>query len=74
MQRVNAGLAMRIQISETTFKILRKTGNYIMQERTDIQFMINRMPIKTYWVFGKAGIDLDLPNPDDWPIIGHKKG
>lgn len=65
---------MRIQISDSTYKILKKTGNYIMEERTDIEFEIEKARIRTYWVFGKRGLDLKLPDPDDWPIIGHKKG
>jgi class 3 adenylate cyclase len=70
----SGGSPMRIQISDSTYKILKKTGNYIMEERTDIEFEIEKARIRTYWVFGKRGLDLKLPDPDDWPIIGHKKG
>jgi len=72
-QMESGGSPMRIQISDTTFQILRKTGNYICQER-DHPTEFGKGWIKTYWVFGKEGFDLPLPNPDDYPVIAHKKG
>lgn len=65
---------MRIQISDTTYQILRKTGLYQIQERDHPTEYAKDQWIKTYWVFGKEGFDFPLPNPEDWPVIAHKKG
>lgn len=60
---------MRIQVSETTYKLLRKSGQYDLIEREN-----HGHGDKTYWLYGKKGFELELPNLEDWPVISHTKG
>ncbi|KAJ3221671.1 hypothetical protein HK099_003262 [Clydaea vesicula] len=65
---------MRIQISEPTYQILKKTGDYIMEERDELVQMGKGITMKTYWLSGKKELDIPLPKLEDWPVIGHQKG
>ncbi|KAJ3199143.1 Retinal guanylyl cyclase 2 [Clydaea vesicula] len=63
----SSGSAMRIQVSEPTYELLRKTGQYNFEIR-------GKIPVKgkghmtTYWLTGKTGFISPLPKLEDFPL------
>ena len=55
-------LAMRIQVSDSTYQILQKLGGYKCEFRHEYELKGKGM-IKTYWLNGKDGYDKVMP---DW--------
>jgi len=67
----STGSAMRIQISEATFKILKNAGGYQIEKRIG-EVSVKNKKMVTYWLHGKEGFDLPLPNLEDWPVVASK--
>lgn len=57
----SAGVSMRIQISEETFKILNASKKYILKKRGMVQVK-GKGELLTYFLFGKHGFDKPLPS------------
>ncbi|XP_076370837.1 retinal guanylyl cyclase 2-like [Tachypleus tridentatus] len=60
----SSGLAYRIHISKTTEKKLRDAGGYEIRKRGEITLK-GKGKQPTYWLFGKAGFDKELPLPTE---------
>jgi len=59
----SGGFALKIHLSEDTFKILEKLGGYQFICRGERQVK-GRGVMTTYWLTGKDGADLNLPTED----------
>ncbi|XP_022258419.1 retinal guanylyl cyclase 2-like [Limulus polyphemus] len=60
----SSGLAYRIHISKTTEEKLRDAGGYEIRKRGEITLK-GKGKQPTYWLFGKAGFDKELPLPSE---------
>lgn len=63
----SAGSSQRIQVSESCFELLKRSGKYHLEKRGEIPVK-GKGNMTTYWLSGKDGFDKPLPRPEDWPI------
>ena len=59
----STGLALRIHLSSTTTRILRRIGGYHVETRGKI-IIKGRGPMVTAWLLGRDGFDKELPSLD----------
>ncbi|XP_077977730.1 atrial natriuretic peptide receptor 2-like [Glandiceps talaboti] len=57
----SSGLALRVNLSYTTAKILLDLGNFILEERGEISVK-GKKPIKSYWLLGRTDKEYTLPD------------
>ena len=59
----SGGFALKIHLSEDTYKVLEKLGGYIVTCRGEIPVK-GRGVMTTYWLKGKVGMEYRLPTED----------
>ena len=59
----SGGFALKIHLSEDTYKVLEKLGGYQVTCRGEIAVK-GRGTMTTYWLNGKDGVTYNLPTED----------